>query len=461
MTWGQQHIWRMLRRYGVANWHFNISMVIDLPASAGQDRVACALRRLVERNQSLRTHFADEPGPGEHGPGESWQRIARTGTFALHMADVPGQVSRDRADALAVTLAARPFEHDTEWGARIALVRVGGRPRHMVIAVSHVVVDGAGLQAMIDDLNDLLHWQAHQGSQEPAPRWQPADQARREQSVRGIRRNQAALAYWRRCLTRIPPSMFPVPAGVPQTPRFRRLRLHSRALAAASARLARDCQVSVSGVVLAGTCLVLTAMCEQTTCVLEFVVGNRYGTDARSMVAPASEEGLFVADFPGMADAAGGSVAEAIRIAHRSLTTACFYGHCCPADIAGLVTEVAAERGVQFDLSLIYNDTGAFADDPVPQAESVTPAAEADARELLADSALVTDSTWEGQDCKLYIEAVPGADSCIIDLTADTAYLPPPEMEKLLRGVETLVLAAAYHDVALADIPAMLELESR
>jgi hypothetical protein len=75
--------------------------------------------------------------------------------------------------------------------------------------------------------------------------------------------------------------------------------------------------------------------------------------------------------------------------------------------------------------------------------------------ELLGESAIVPESTLEGQYCKLYLAAEPGRDTCSIHLVGDTAYLPLPTMETLLRGIEKIVLEAAYRDVAVADIPAL------
>ena len=68
---------------------------------------------------------------------------------------------------------------------------------------------------------------------------------------------------------------------------------------------------------------------------------------------------------------------------------------------------------------------------------------------------IVRETTWQGQTCKLYLEAVPGADLCRLTLVGDTAYLPLRMMHALLRGIEKIVLEAAYRDVELAEIPAL------
>jgi hypothetical protein len=447
MTWGQQAFWRRkVRLYGDASWHFNIPVVLDLPgdtAPADHATVGAALRRLVERNQSLRTHFFESlDGP--------LQQIARSGTFTVRLYQSTRETSRAHADELAAGLAAAHFNHETEWGIRIALVCAGQLPRHVVFVISHQVADGGGVRVLIDDFFDLLRAQAD-GSK-PKERWQPIDQVLREESKRGARRNQAALGYWRKQLKRIPPSMFAFPAMPTEQPRFRQLRLDSRALAVATARLAADCQVSVPITLLAGTAVALAALSGQTTCVLRLVLSNRYDDDARSMVVTASQDGLLVVDY--LAD----TIAEAVRATHRAARTAAFYGFYDPVAVDGLIGAVAVERGVHFDLNALYNDLSAFLDradgtDLARAAGARVP--EADARKLLRESVLVPESTWDGQSCKMYLAAKPGTDICSLHLLGDTAYLPPLTMQALLLGIETIVFEAAYRDIAVPDVPAL------
>lgn len=456
MTWGQRDFVRqVIQVYGDWSWNFNIPLVVDLPddvAAVGQAMVTAALRRLVERNQSLRAHFFFG------GAGGPFQRIARSGTFTLLLDHAAAAASRARAEALAAELAARLFRHDTEWGIRIALVCAGGLPRHVIFVISHLMADGGGLRALLDDFFGLLR--AHADGGEPKARWQPADQVRREQSERGARRNQAAIRYWRKHLERIPPSMFGCPAGPAGQPRFVRLRLESRALAVAAARLAGDCGVSVSSVVLAGTALALAALTGQAHCALMVIVGNRYDEDTRSMVGKAAQDSLLAVDLP------GGTIADAVRATHRAAMSAYFFGYFDPGAVRKLADAVAVRRGVRFDLTTFYNDLSVVLDDtdragPGPEPEPVDRLPEADARKLLAESTVVRGRTWQGQRCKMYLATEPGIHTCSLDLVGDTVYLPPPAMEALLRGVEKIVFEAAYRDIAVADIPAMTGLRDR
>jgi Condensation domain len=442
MTWGQQDFWRhKIRRYADSEIrNFNIPVVVDLTDEAGltdQPTVAAALRRLVERNQSLRAYFSDSPGG-------LIQRVVRSGTFTLRIRQSTPAAARAGAQALAAELAERPFDHEAEWGVRFALICSGQSTRHVVFAISHLLVDGGGVMVLIEDLLGLLRARG-EAAGEPERRWQPSDQAGRESSERGARRTRAAIRHWRKHLERIPPSMFAV-AGAAGQPRFRGLRMDSRALARAATRLAAECQVSVSSTVLAAAAAALTALSGQPTCVLVLVVGNRYDEEIRGMLGPASQDGLFAIDLP------GGTIADAVRATHRAATIAYFSGHYDPVAIEDLVDQVTAERGVRFDLTLLYNDLSAFADQA---GDGGLPATEADARKLLGETVIVPERTWEGQLCKMYLAVVPGADNCRLTLVGDTAYLPLDCMRALLRGIEKIVFEAAYRDVEVAEVPAL------
>ena len=446
LTWAQEDFWRkVIRRYGDESRYFNIAMVVDLAGGAVPDRavsdqaaVIAALRQLVARNQVLRTHFLE-------GPDGPRQRIEGSGTFVVRIRRSTPEACRPDADALAAELAAAAFDHGAEWGIRLGLVCAGRSPVHLVFAISHLLADGSGVRALVEDFFDLMRVQATGGCL--TDRWQPADQAVREQSGGSGRRNQAAIRYWRRQLERIPPSMFAFPAKPPEQPRFHSMCFESRALAVAAARLASRCQVSVPSVVLAGAALGLCAVTGQLTCVLMPVCGNRHDSGLRGMVGLTAQHGLLVIDLAGIS-----TVAEAVRAAHRAATAAYFYGYCDPVAVQDLIDEVETARGVRFDLSLLYNDLTAFLDEPADTgpAGQALELPEADARGLLAESTLILDSdVWQGQIPTMYLATEQHQDFCRLRLVADSACLPARTTQALLRGIERTLLDAAYREVHL------------
>jgi len=446
MTWGQKTIWKPIKWYGEAANYFNIKLVVDVPGAPeppGQEAVLGALRQLVERHQALRTHYFDDDAAGPR------QQIAAAGTFTVRVAESPAESSRARADALAAELGAAAFQHGCEWPARFALVTTDGRPRHLVLVVSHLAADGAGAQALVADLTVLLA----AAPQLPAADgiWQPADQVQRERSKRGLRRNSAAVAHWRKLLEQMPPTMFGFPPVPAAQPRFHRLRLDSRAAAAAAARLAVNARISVPSAVLTATALALAAVSGQATSVLQLIAGNRYDDQVRTLVAPMSQNGLLAVTYRCE------TITEAARRTHQAARAGYFYGHYEPADVDALCAEVAAQRGVSFDLTAYFNDLTALYGHPDgPPAE---PPPEAEARRLLAGSVIVPDGSWPTQDSKFFLEAECGPRLCRLHLLADTAYLPLPVMSAVLRGIETILLEGAYADAPVAGIPSLTGLK--
>lgn len=450
MTWGQKAIWKPVKWYGDASSFFNIPVAIDLPGDPppGRDAVVAALRTLVERHQSLRSYYFDGPD----GPA---QQIERSGTFGIQLAESTPAGSRARADALATELAAPCFDFKAEWSLRTALVSVDGIPRHAVFVVSHVAADGGGFMALVNDFLALLGEAPGGTSSEPpgerpadeSKAWQPADQVLSEQSKRGVRRSGAAVDYWRKQLTRIPPSMFGSEGGPAAEPRWHRLRMDSPAMAAAAIRVAIDCQISLPSAVLTGTALALATLTSQDITVMQLIVSNRYDDQMRSMVGAAAQDGLLVVDYPDV------PLAEAARATHRAARTGYFYGYYDPPAVDELRDRLAAKRGVQFDLTSYFNDLTPLIGAPTELPDP--PPTEAEARELLAQTTIVTEATFGTQDCKFFVEAECGPAISRVHLLIDTAYVPPPLAETVLRGMETILFETAFGDATVAGIPAL------
>ena len=444
LTWGQQHIWKPLRWYGPASSYFTIPAVIDLPdGGAGLTRatVARALRRLVERNQSLRTRFRG-------GDGGFRQHIAPAGTLTVPLHQATPDGSRAAAGHAAGELAAAPFDHASEWPLRAALICAGNTPRQLAVAVSHTATDGAGMQALIGEFLALLA--VPPGGPLPPRRWQPVSQVKHERSRRGARRHQGAAAYWRKHLAQAPPSMFDFPAARPAQPRFRRLRLESPALARAVTRLAVRCDVSRSTVLLTGAGLALATLSGHSTAVLKLVVSNRFEERTRDAIASVTQDGLLVAGYD------GGSVTDAVRATSKAARAGYYYGAYDPAALDTLIAGAAAERGVHFDLTAYFNDLTDFMEpgpaDGEPDAADTSPRT---VRGLLARTVVEPEGAWETQDSKFFFATECDASLCRLHLLGDTAYLPVPVLETVLRGVETMLVEAAYRDVRLDTIPAL------
>ena len=76
LTWGQQAFWRLTRWLDDGDPYFNLPWSLPVYGRRALGAVLLALRRLVERHETLRTTYEEVPG----GPV---QRVAREGRFTV------------------------------------------------------------------------------------------------------------------------------------------------------------------------------------------------------------------------------------------------------------------------------------------------------------------------------------------------------------------------------------------
>lgn len=425
MTWGQRTIWKPIKEYGEHAAYFNMSWVERLPAGTALAAVLDALRYLVSGNQALRSHFRDTPD----GP---WQDVRAGGTLAVPVAEADPQ-------RLAERLAADRFRHDDEWPIRLAVSTTAGCPASVIFVLSHLAVDGWGLAVLIEEFRARLA-----GSVVERP-WQPLDQATLECSPDGRRGAEAALAHWRERLSVLPGSMFDFPASEPEQLRYQQLRLDSPALAVAAELLATGCRVSTSSVLLAATSVALAALSGRPTSALKLIVSNRNDPRRKNLVAALAQNGLFV--LP-PADAAA-TMTDVIRRCHRHGLAAYARARYDPADLDALIAELALRRGIFFDLNAYFND--ARGEDRWPEVSSAG-TTEAELAALREDTVVSHESAYAMQDATFFLTVKRSPDKAVLSLLADTARIPLPTIELVLRAVETLLVEAAFRPVPMTEV---------
>jgi hypothetical protein len=435
MTWGQRSIWHSIQWLNGEDHYFNISRVLPVPPGRRFADVADALAVIGARHQTLRAVYPVTPT----GPR---QFIAGTATMTVPVAQSDEASARPAADALAVELAARSFGAD-ELPWRCALVAAGAVPLFLVLVFSHQGADGWAVRLVTAQLAEVLAGNDEAGAGLP---WQPLDQVGYETSGDGPKRSAASLRYWRGQLGSIPRTMFDFPRQPPDTPRFWRLGMDSPAVAVAASLIAGRLGVSVSAVLLAASAAVLTALNGHDRCVMKLIVANRFDDTRRSLVAPMAEDGLFVlpADIPDF-DAL-------VRFTYRSALLAYRYGYYDPVQLADLLGEVGVARGGPADLAAFFNDTR-FQDrwDALPQ----TPVTSAGWSALTGRTTIRVLGSWARQDAKLFVTAAYASGSCVLQLLADTVFVPVDGARLLLRGMESLLVASVAEPTQLADVPAV------
>lgn len=444
MTWGQRAIWKSIQWLDEGAHYYNIPRVVSAPTGLTIHPAEAALGRLLTRHEALRTRFEQtEDGPVQY--------VSASGelTVPVHEA-APGQ-GATLADEVSRALAAEPFRHREEWPFRCALVLEQGEPVHVALVFSHLGVDFWGVQQVEQDLRDLL------AGQEPAPpAWQPLDQARFETEGPGAARGAASVEYWRRSLASVPPAMFPPADGAAATKggteseagteadRFVRLCMNSPATAVAASTLADRCGVSTGTVLLAGTAALLGAYTGNSTAVLQLIAVNRHDERSRRLVAAMTANALFSLDV------ARPTFEEVIRATFLAAMNAYRFAQYDPLVVDGVIDAAREASGGALRLSSFFNDVRLH--DRWEQLPATDGSAE-QLRALTEKTEVSLIGTWERQDADFFVHTTYEPDTCLLYLMADTALIPRPEIERLLRAFEHLLVESAAGRPALDTLP--------
>ncbi|QKW25026.1 hypothetical protein HUT11_01955 [Streptomyces seoulensis] len=281
LSLGQLSVWHDIRDLPKSRRHEpNNAAVWDLPPGTGPDAVRGALTALAARHPSLRTRYdlRDPDAPRQWLPDDA-RPVELT-------AVAPGE---GEAAELSLRLAAEPFDLGRQDGWRARVTTEGrtadGRraPGRLVFVKHHILADAWAQEVL---RRDLLRELAAPGSLgEPAPG--PADLAAEQYGPDGLRRQEAALEYWRRVLDRAPAARLPATGDVPGEVVQGTLR-SSPALPAARA-LADRAGVSVASAVLAAYVRAVGRRCASGALLVQLMSANRFSGRWKDLVTSMNE----------------------------------------------------------------------------------------------------------------------------------------------------------------------------
>ncbi|MEU1422628.1 condensation domain-containing protein [Kitasatospora sp. NPDC005751] len=442
MTWGQRAIWKSIQWLDEGAHYYNIPRVVSAPPSLTVHQIENALGRLLSRHEALRTRFEQTgQGPVQH--------VSASGELAVPVHEAPPGEGATVADEVSRALAAEPFRHREEWPFRCAVVTEQGEPVQVALVFSHLGVDFWGVQQVEQDLRDLLA-----GQDPEPPAWQPLDQAGFETEGPGAARGAASVDYWRRSLAGLPPTMFPAtrfpPVAGEASPvpdaaeRFVRLRMDSPATAVAASALADRCGVSTGTVLLAGTAALLGAYTGNSTAVLQLIAVNRHDERSRRLVAAMTANALFSLDV------ARPTFEEVIRASFLAGMNAYRFAQYDPLVVDGVIDAAREASGGALRLASFFNDVR------LHDRWERLPATDGSAEQLRALTEKTEVSligTWERQDADFFVHTTYEPDTCLLYLMADTALIPRPEIERLLRAFERLLVESAAGLPGLDTLP--------
>lgn len=273
----------------------------------------------------------------------------------------------------------------------------------------------------------------------PAP--QPLDRAAHEQSAAGQRLSARSLERLERQLRTMPQTMFPGPRLTPGAHRFKRLEMRSPALTEALRRIAGRDGTTTSNVLLAATALMLGVFTGHRRVAFKTILGNRSFPDLKRIVSSAVSNGLVCADL------ADGTFTGLVHSVAQATRADLLRSQCDPAERERLTARVNDERGVHLDLSSFFNDIRVFMGE-----RSAGPDDSADLDALASRTRLAWIGEWDRQDAKFFFHARTLGDCDHVYAMIDTAFMPAESAERLMRGLERVLITSAGADLPLSEL---------
>jgi hypothetical protein len=445
LTWGQMGIWRATQRN---RRNMNLIWPVPLSGETPLTEIVAMLRFLVSRHPALRTRlrFAD----GHSGDRHPRQIVAESGEVPLHIADIgDGDDPAVAAEELRSRYELNWFDYENEFPVRMGVVRQSGALRQLVVCYSHVMLDGAGLDALYHDLKHLNRITGEPTA--PPAGLNPLELARKQGTPAVRRQSERAVQYWADQLERLPAWRLGEPARR-QEPRFAELVVYSPAMEVAMRAVGARTGADGAAVLMAAYSAAVTRVFGRNPSVAQVVVSNRFRPGLADIVSQVSQHGICVVD------AADASFDEVVARAQKAVTSASFYAYYDPVACDKLVEEMASRRGRPMDISWCLNDRRGRlepADTDVPT--------EAELTRALPRTELCWDRTSPKSDGTLFlhVDTAPLQPSRLVvaerlpaiymKVWADLQHFENDQVAALIREMEAVVVAAAFDARAMVS----------
>ncbi len=419
LSWGQREIWQALVEQ--KTW-MPIGGAQPLPAGTTVQDMVERLRYLMSRYQSMRTRLRFEPD------GTPRQVVHAEGEATLEVVDAGSADPAQVAEAVKLRYERTDYDFAEDWPVRMAVILHDDVPSHLVVIMTHFVMDGRGALVMLEE--------GDRGETAPVNGMQALEQVQWQRSPAGQRQSAAALRYWETMLRAIPSRRYSG-EGDPHEPRYWRGELTSAALPLAVQAVASRTQVDATQVMLAVYAVATARVCGVDPVATRLVSSNRFRPGLAEVVGPVSQTALWSVEVAGAPfDELLGRVQRAAMVAYK-------HGYYDRSRLEEITAAVALERGPEFDLNCFYNDRRA----PV-QADPVDP-------ELAREALPRTVFEWTIRRHEVYPRLFLNVDDASPDtvrlhIEIDTHHVPPSAAEALLRCMERVAVDAATGALTVA-----------
>lgn len=418
---------------------------LSLPPGTTMADIAAALQILMARHEALRTCYP--PAPEE---AEPVQRVIKSGELIIDLYAASAEPADDGLLVVELTrlLRAREFDLTTDLPLRVAVAAWQDTPRACVILFSHMAADMAAMAQLGREFTTLV---TDPPSREVGPpRFAPLDLAEQEHSAAGLRRHEAAVRGWETVFQTMPHCVYAVPSADPghdggQVSGW----LWSRAGALALTPITARTSASRQSVVLAALCTMICWRTGHDTCVFPVISSNRYRRNLQEYIGTLVQDGITSLDV---------RVLNFDEVVRRAVTAVLRANHSSLVRVPALTRAseaVEQRRGIIRERYCTFNDISVYL--PVDEA------AIAASGQLTASAAEIERARGETRFAEL---PAPGAEETLLKLilqqvdaelilnatARDANRVPLAELELLLRGTESLLIAAASGDVPLSRL---------
>ena len=202
LCWGQHH--HLLRYLGVparSRHEAHITTSYPLPAGCTVGHVRSALDYLVRRHEVLRTVYDLDARP--------WplQRVEPAAPLSIPEVTTEDDGTPSPVEAVK-RLSETAFDLGRDWPMRACVITTGGELKRLHLVFNHLSFDDVSLDVLSADLDAVLAARVEGRPVALAPvEDQPVDLARSE-AARPAADVDAALAFWRAEITRLPTDVF-------------------------------------------------------------------------------------------------------------------------------------------------------------------------------------------------------------------------------------------------------------
>ncbi|GAA2601906.1 hypothetical protein GCM10010399_35840 [Dactylosporangium fulvum] len=424
LTWGQWAAWGSMQISGEADWAGG-----TMPLTDGQtvEEITRLLAFIMSRHQSLRTRLRLD------ADGTPRQELSASGEVHLEVVDAGGRDPAEVAEEVRERYETAPFDVEHDWPVRMAVVCRDGVAAHFVAIYSHLAIDGYGIAALAADLANFDRATGRHLT--PVAALQPFELVRQQRSRAALRQQAMSLRHWERHLRTVTPHRFR-PVAVRSEPRYWEASYRSPALFLALDVVAGRAKVHSGAVLLAAYAIMLSRMSGDPRSVVRTLVSNRFRPGFQESVAGVAQSALCVVDT------AGADFDEVVARAWKSQLSAGMHAYYDPRELWALIDRVAAERGAEFDLTCYFNDRRRS----LSQSSDRVTVTSVELSSALRESRLRWGRKSNTPDVTCFLHVNPVPDTIDLTLRVDTDYVSPDDLANCLRGIEELVVGAAWPD---------------